>query len=164
MEIKIKNFLIYYLNYRLIVFPIHEYFPFLADAVIKQFNHWELLENCKITQKEKYFKYFLEKEIDFIIDFIKTVFKNLNIRILIVYKETPLDKKYGAWFEDTFKFSRNVKNIVKKKTKYFKEIKKDNLLFINYKGEFKGFKCGDPSGEEIDFLEKIVDKSRVENN
>jgi hypothetical protein len=164
VEIKIKDFLIYYLKYRLIIFPIHEYYPFLADNIVKQFYAWGLLENSRITQKEKYFKYFLEKEIDSIINFIKIVFKSLNVRILIVYKEKPLNEKYNTWFEDTFKFSQSVKSVVKKKTKYFKEIKNDNLLFINYKGKFKGFKCGDPTGEEIEFLEKIIDKKDYTNN
>lgn len=168
MDIKIKQLLIFYLDYRVIVFPVHEYLPHLADNIIKQFKDWELDaavdENKRITQKEKYFKYFLEKEIDSILDVFKIMFKDVNVKILTVYKEKHLHKDYQIWFEDYVKFSNNVKKIFKKKTKYFKEIKNDKLLFNNYKGKFKDLKCGEPTGEEIEFLQKIIDKSVYPNN
>jgi hypothetical protein len=162
-EVKIKNLLIYYLKYRTIVFPIHEYLPHLADNIIKNFKEWGLEDNL-ITQKEKYFKYFLEKEIDVILDMFKMMFHRLNVKILTVYKETSLDKEYQIWFENSDLFSTSVKKIFKKKTKYFKELKKCNLLFKNYKGEFKSIKCGEPTGEEIEFLQKTVDKLLYPNN
>ena len=46
--------------------------------------------------------------------------------------------------------------MLKKKTKYFKYVKKDNLLFINTQGIFKGIKIGSPNGEEIEFLQKAL--------
>lgn len=168
MEIKIKRLLIFYLKYRVIIFPVHEYLPNLADNIIKQFKDWELdaavNENKRITQKEKYFKYFLEREIDSILGTFKIMFKDVNVKILTVYKEKHLHRDYQIWFEDYTKFSSNVKKVFKKKTKYFKEIKNDKLLFNNYKGEFKGLKCGEPTGEEIEFLQKIVDNQIYPNN
>ena len=164
METKIKHLLIFYLKYRIIVFPVHEYLPHLADNIIKLFKDWELAEGTLITQKEKYFKYFLEKEIDSILDIFKIMFKDVNAKILTIYKEKHLHKDYQMWFEDSTKFSSNVKKVFKKKTKYFKEIKNDKLLFNNYKGEFKNLKCGEPTGEETEFLQKIVDKLIYPNN
>lgn len=167
MEIKIKQLLIFYLNYRIIVFPVHEYLPHIADNIIKQFKDWELegiKEDKRITQKEKYFKYFLEKEIESILDVFKIMFKDLNVKILTIYKEKHLHKDYQIWFEDYTKFSDNVKKVFKKKTKYFKEIKNDKLLFTNYKGEFKSLKCGEPTGEETEFLQKIIDNQIYPNN
>ena len=164
MDIKIKQLLIFYLKYRVIVFPVHLYLPHIADNVIKQFKDWELADDKLITQREKYFKYFLEKEIDAILDVFKIMFKNLNVKILTVYKETHIHRDYQIWFEDYTKFSTNVKKTFKKKTKYFKEIKSNKLLFTNYKGEFKNIKCGDPTGEEDEFLQKIVDKLIDQNN
>lgn len=164
METKIKHLLIFYLKYRIIIFPVHRYLPHLADNVIKQFKDWELVKDTRITQKEKYFKYFLEKEIDSILDIFKIMFKDVNAKILTIYKEKHLQEDYQMWFEDYTKFSSNVKKVFKKKTKYFKEIKNDKLLFTNYKGEFKNLKCGEPTGEEIEFLQKIVDKLIYPNN
>ena len=55
---KIKDFLIYYISQRVIVFPLDDYLSILADNIIRDFDEWDLLEDKLITQKEKYFKYF----------------------------------------------------------------------------------------------------------
>jgi hypothetical protein len=151
---KIKNFLIYYISQRIIIFPIYEYLPILANTIIRDFQEWDLLEGKKITQKEKYFKYFLEKELDKILETFIILFKDLNIKIITVYKETLLNSEYSEYFLNYENFSNIVKYKIKKKTKYFKEIKNDSL-FLNTEGYYKNIRVGVPSGEDIEFFYKL---------
>jgi len=153
---RIKDYLVYYLHQRVIIFPINEYQEVLIDNIIKNFLEWGLLDNKVISCKEKYFKYFLEKEIDSILDSFRMMFSDLNVKILTVYKNVEVSDPYKHWFEDNTRFSKALITTLKKKTKYFKEIKKDNLLFINTEGKFRGIKIGIPTGEETEFLQKTL--------
>ena len=161
---RIKDYLLYYIPQRVIIFPINEYQEVIIDNIIKNFLEWGLLDNKVISCKEKYFKYFLEKEIDSILDSFRMMFSDLNVKILTVYKNIEVGDSYKHWFEDNTRFSKVLISTLKKKTKYFKEIKKDNLLFINTEGKFKGIKLGVPTGEETEFLQKTLAKSNTPNN
>ena len=101
---KIKDFLIYYISQRIIIFPIYEYLPILAN--------------------------------------------------ITVYKETLLNSEYSEYFLNYETFSNIVKYKIKKKTKYFKEIKNDSL-FLNTEGYYKNIRVGVPSGEDIEFFHKL---------
>jgi hypothetical protein len=151
---KIKDFLIYYISERIIIFPIYEYLPILANTIIRDFQEWDLLEDKKITQKEKYFKYFLEKELDKILETFIILFKDLNIKIITIYKEVLLNSEYSEFFINPERFSNIVKYKIKKKTKYFREIKNDSL-FLNTEGYYKNIKVGIPSGEDLEFFLKL---------
>jgi len=153
---KIKDFLIYYISQRIIIFPVYEYLPILANTIIRDFNEWGLLEKKLITQKEKYFKYFLEKEVDKILETFIILFKDLNIKIITVYKESLLPSEYIEYFTNPNEFGNTIKKVFKKKTKYFKVIK-NNSLFLNTKGKFKGLKVGIPSGDDLEFFIKTLD-------
>lgn len=154
--LKIKKYLVYYMHQRVIIFPVHEYQEILVNQIIKNFIEWELLDTKLITCKEKYFKYFLEKEIDSILDTFRFIFSDLNVKILTVYNNRELSEDSRHWFEDPSKFNKSLIKILKQKTKYFKNVNKDNLLFINAEGEYKGIKIGNPSGAEIEFLQKTL--------
>jgi hypothetical protein len=53
---KIKDFLIYYIPQRIIIFPIYQYLPILADTIIKDLEDWDLIkQNKRISYKEKIF-------------------------------------------------------------------------------------------------------------
>ena len=144
------------MHQRVIIFPVHEYQEILVNQIIKNFIEWELLDNKLITCKEKYFKYFLEKEIDSILDTFRFIFSDLNVKILTVYNNRELSEDSRHWFEEPSKFNKSLIKILKQKTKYFKNVNKDNLLFINAEGEYKGIKIGNPSGAEIEFLQKTL--------
>jgi hypothetical protein len=161
---RIKDYLVYYIPQRVIIFPINEYQEVIIDNIIKNFLEWGLLYNKVISCKEKYFKYFLEKEIDSILDSFRMMFSDLNVKILTVYKNIEVGDSYKHWFEDHSQFNKVLVKTLKKKTKYFKEAKKDNLLFINTEGKFKGIKLGVPTGEETEFLQKTLAKSNTPNN
>jgi hypothetical protein len=153
---RIKDYLVYYISQRVIIFPIQEYQEIIIDNIVKNFLEWGLLDNKVISCKEKYFKYFLEKEVDSILDSFRVMFSNLNVKILTVYKDTNINDSYDHWFEDSSRFNKVLIKTLKKKTKYFKEIKKDNLLFISTEGKFQGIKLGIPNGEEVEFLQKAL--------
>lgn len=152
---KIKDFLIYYISERIIVFPLDEYLPILANNIIRDFNEWDLLENKLITQKEKYFKYFLEKELDMLLNLFIIIFKDLNVKILTIYKDSVLNSEYSKYFINPEEFGNNIKKLYKKKTKYFKNIK-DKKLFSKTEGTYKGLKIGIPSGEDLEFFKKFL--------
>jgi hypothetical protein len=144
------------MHQRVIIFPIQEYQDILISKIIKNFIEWGLLENKQITCKEKYFKYFLEKELDSILDTFRMMFSDLNIKILTIYKDKEMSLDYQSFFVTPTDFNKALTKSLKKKTKYFKHVKKDNLLFINTQGAFKGIKIGNPNGEEIEFLQKAL--------
>jgi hypothetical protein len=154
---KIKDFLIYYISQRVIVFPLDEYLPILANNIIRNFQEWDLLEDKRITQREKYFKYFLEKELDTILNLFIILFKDLNIKILTIYKDTKLSSEYSKYFINSDEFGNNIKKLYKKKkTKYFRSIKDKDSLFKETKGTYKGLKVGIPSGEDLEFFAKYL--------
>ena len=154
---KIKDFLIYYISQRVIVFPLDEYLPILANNIIRDFEEWDLLDGKLITQKEKYFKYFLEKELDILLNLFIIIFKDLNIKILTIYKDTKLSSEYSKYFINKDEFGNNIKKLYKKKkTKYFISIKENNTLFQKTEGTYKGLKVGIPNGDDLEFFEKYL--------
>lgn len=156
IPLKIKKYLVYYIHQRVIIFPIHEYQEILVGQIVKNFIEWDLLDTKLITCREKYFKYFLEKELDSILDTFRFIFSDLNVKILTVYNNKELSEESKGWFEDSSKFNKTLVKILKQKTKYIKILNKDNLLFINTEGEYKGIKIGIPTGGEIEFLQKAL--------
>ena len=151
---KIKDFLIYYISQRVIIFPINEYLPIITKNIIRDFDEWDLLKDKLITQKEKYFKFFLEKELDKILESFIIIFRDLNIKIFTIYKEDIIiNSEYSKYFMKYSEFGKNIKTIIKKKTKYFKEIK-NPLLFNNTEGYYKSIRLGVASGEDLEFFSK----------
>jgi hypothetical protein len=153
---KIKDFLIYYIAQRVIVFPLDDYLPILADNIIRSFMEWDLLDNKLITQREKYFKYFLEKELDTLLNLFIIIFKDLNVKIFTIYKNNTLSSEYSEYFIDPINFGNIVKKVYKKKTKYYKELK-NNDLFLSTEGSFKGLRVGVPTGDDLEFFSKYLD-------
>ena len=86
---RIKDVLVVYLQQRIIVFPLHFYFNTLMTRVLDRLSEWNLLSNKKqkFTGKEKYFKFFVEKEINDILLEIKIVYNNLNLKTVNELKE-----------------------------------------------------------------------------
>ncbi len=150
---RIKDFLIYYISQRVIIFPIDEYLPIIANNIIRDFEEWDLLNGKTITQKEKYFKFFLNKELDKLLETFIIIFRDLNIKIFTIYRNSSLSSEYSQYFMNIEEFGNNIKKILKKKTKYYKEIKNDSL-FMNTEGYYKNIRVGIPTGEDLDFFAK----------
>jgi hypothetical protein len=153
---KIKEHLLIYLNQRVIIFKIDEYLSHIADNIIRDMDEWGLIGDKKIPQREKYFKFFLEKELDKILESFIIIFRDLNIKIYTIYKNNTLSIEYSEYFEDINKFGNNIKNILKKKTKYFKYINNNKLLFNNTLGYYKTIKVGIPNGDDLEFFNKYI--------
>jgi hypothetical protein len=120
-------------------------------------GEWNLLDNKKITGKEKYFKFFVEKEINDILLEIKIVYKNLNIKIFTIYKETNINLDSSELIEDQNLIIKIIcKQFKKICKKYFSDKISSNLNFLSSNSTFKNLKCGNPSGEEIEFLTKLI--------
>lgn len=151
---KIKEILIVSLEQRIIILPLHLYLNSLLSRVLDRMGEWNLL-NKKITGKEKYFKYFVEKEILDLILEIKIVYKELNLKILTILKKVIIQKNL-EYFEENNSIIDTITSISKKLfKKYFKKIDSENLNFLPSDKKFKGLNCGQFTGEEIEFLTKL---------
>lgn len=153
---KIKDFLIYYIPQRIIIFPIYQYIPILANTIIKDLEDWGLIKEGKlISYKEKYFKFFLEKELDKIISTNIILFKDLKVKIYNIGKDIELPEYYSQYFQYPNNFSNIVNNTINKKTKYFRKIKED-CFFSKTEGVYKNIKVGVPTGEDLEFFHNII--------
>jgi len=117
---------------------------------------WDILDKKLNTQREKNFKYFLEKELDTLLNLFKIIFKDLNVKIFTIYKNNTLSSEYSEYFIDPINFGNIVKKVYKKKTKYYKELK-NNDLFLSTEGSFKGLRVGVPTGDDLEFFSKYLD-------
>jgi len=155
---KIKNSLIVYLQQRIVLFSLDSYINILLIRIFNKMHEWELISAKKITGKEKYFKFFAEKEILDVLNEIKTLYKSLNLKIFTFCKLTKIELKEEFLAEDNcvLKILSNLfKKICKK---YFLDKIPDNVKFYPSDKMYKGLKCGEPTGEELEFLVKISKK------
>lgn len=154
---KIKDTLVVYLPQRIIIFPLNLYYDTLLVRVLDRLFEWNLISDSKkITGKEKYFKFFVEKEIFDILLEIKIVYKELNLKIFTIYKDQQIDLKYKEYIEDEKIISKVICNKFKKiLKKYFFVNLPNNLNFFPSNRLYKGLKCGNPTGEEMEFLTKM---------
>lgn len=160
---RLKDILVVYLSQRIVVFPLHLYINTLLTRVLDRLFEWNLLKNKKIKGKEKYFKFFVEKEINDILLEIKIVYKNLNIKIFTIYKKNYINNisiNHIEYIEDLNQSINCIINQFKKICKkYFTEKIPENLNFNPSNKIYKGLKCGEPTGEEIEFLSRcLIDK------
>lgn len=147
----IREILVVYLEQRIIIFPLHLYLKTLLVRIINRLTDWNLL-NKKISGKEKYFKFFVEKEIQDIILEIKIVYKELNLKILTIYKDLK-QIIFPDFFEENNFVLESICKICKKLfKKYFKILNSENLNFFPTTIKFKGLNCGKLNGEELEFL------------
>lgn len=160
---KIKDSLVVYLHQRIIVFSLHEYFNTLVTRILNRMYDWNLHLSKKISGKEFYFKFFAEKEILDILLEIKTVYKDLNIKIFTFFKKTEISDVNQEYLKTENSVIKTVVNIFKKICKkYFCNKIPLNLTFKGSSRKYKNLLCGDPTGEESEFLIKLLHKSSHE--
>ena len=154
---RIADTLFLYLEQRIIVFPIHFYMNTLITRVIDRLSDWNILSDKKpkIHGKEKYFKFFVEKEINDILLEVKIVFNKFNFKIITIYNQNyNNDFDYINFIENQENIKKSIISIYKKKfKKYFFQT---NLKFLPSNKKFKNLYCGESKGEEIEFLNKII--------
>jgi hypothetical protein len=153
---KIKESLILYLPQRIIIFPLHLYLNVLISRILNRMHEWDLIKDKKISGKEKYFNFFAEKEILDILSEIKSLYKNLNLKIYTFFKETNISSINSEFLKEENLVIKKISLHFKKICgKYYIEKIPSNLNFNQTKNLFKNLKCGDPTGEELEFLIKL---------
>jgi hypothetical protein len=155
---KIKDSLVLYLPQRIIIFPLHLYLNVLMSRVLNRLHEWDLIKDKKISGKEKYFNFFLEKEILDILLEIKLVYKNLNLKVFIFLKDSNFSETNLLYIDSKNQILKKI--ILKFKKicgKYFIYNPNINFNFIQTEKTFKNLKCGEPTGEELEFLIKLKD-------
>ena len=153
---KIKDTLILYLQHRVIIFPLHLYINTLLNNVFSKIDEWGLLkESKKISGREKFFKFFLEKEIESILSTFLLLFKKLNIKIITVFKNQDFQIDYLNFIKDKKELINIINKIFSKKTKYFIKKIPENLLIESSNFSYKDLKVGVISGEIEEFFSSL---------
>lgn len=153
---KIKDTLILYLQHRVIIFPLHLYINTLLNNVFSKIDEWGLLkESKKISGREKFFKFFLEKEIESILSTFLLLFKKLNIKIITVFKNQDFQIDYLNFIKDKKELINIINKIFSKKTKYFIKKIPENLLIEPSNFSYKDLKVGVISGEIEEFFSSL---------
>jgi hypothetical protein len=154
---RIRDTFIVYLQHRIIIFPLHEYLNSFIKRIIEKMDEWYLIKDKKISGKEKYFKFFVEKEINDILLEIKIVYKDLNLKVFTIFKnQENLSLDYEEFFEDKNLVIQSICKCFKKiSKKYFSDKIPLNLKFNTSTNFYKKIKCGDPTGDEIEFLTNL---------
>jgi len=153
----VKESLIVFLPQRVIIFPFYKFGNEFLFKIFKNLQEWDLLKNKKITGKEKYFKYFVEKEISSIINDITIIFKQLNIKIFTLQKDFIVDSNLLNLIEDKDILIKHINKIFLKLMgkKYFHKIS-NNLNFNTSNIMYKNLHCANSTGEEVEFVIKLL--------
>lgn len=153
----VRDSLLVYLPQRVIIFPFYDYGNIFLTKVFLEMEKWDLLKNKKISGKEKFFKYFVEKEFSSIIKDITIIFKQLNFKIFTIYKDFNIHPNLLMYIKENNSILNSIFNIFKNLLgkKYLIKINHE-LKFFSEGKLFKGLKCGISSGEEVEFLIKIL--------
>lgn len=153
----VRESLIVFLPQRVIIFPFYKFGNEFLFRIFKNLQEWDLLKDKKITGKEKYFKYFVEKEISSIINDITIIFKQLNIKIFTLQKDFIIDSNLLNLIEDKDNLIKHINKIFLKLMgkKYFYKIS-TNLNFNPSNIMYKNLHCANPTGEEVEFVIKLL--------
>jgi len=155
----IKDHLVVHLPQRIIIFPFHNYLDSFLTRIVNKYTEWDLLKNKKITGREKYFKFFVEKEISDIIFDIRIVYQNYNIKILTVSKNYTIPDIFDNYIDNKEFVIKSIYKIFKKNCNTYFYDNIPDIFNFNTSGRFyKGLKCVDLTGEETEFIIKITKK------
>ena len=153
----VKESLIVFLPQRVIIFPFYKFGNQFLYKIFKNLQEWDLLKDKKITGKEKFFKYFVEKEILSIINDITIIYKQLNIKIFTLQRNFIIDNNLINLIEDKDILLKNINKIFLKLMgkKYFHKIS-DNLNFNTSSILYKNLHCANSTGEEVEFVINLL--------
>ena len=160
---KIKDSLVVYLPQRIIIFSLHDYLNILISRILNRMHEWEIQLSKKITGREFYFKFFAEKEILDVLLEIKTVYKDLNIKIFTFFKTTEISDLNLEYLNPQNSVLKTIISLFKKVCKkYFCNNIPEDLKFKKSTRKYKNIPCGEPTGEECEFLIKLLHNSSHE--
>lgn len=159
---KIKDLLVVYLHQRIIIFPLHLCINQIVNEIFKKIDDWNLLREKKlISGKEKYFKFFLEKEILDILNSFDIFLKKLNVKIITVYKDNcKIKLDFAPFIKDEKKIIKSIVKGFAKNTKHFFDKVPDKITFEQTNFSYKDLKVGCQNGETEEFLFLLNKKLR----
>jgi hypothetical protein len=158
MNIKDKVYFSYYIKENVIIFDIFEYIEQLGADTIDFMYEWNLFKDNKVIFKPQIIKEFLENKIKNDIQKVVTYSNKINCSILCFFTMKENLTEWSLYFNDCDKFLTLCKKICKKNLPNFIENKTNTISFQNKKGTFFDIPCLIPSGEDEEFLQKLLKK------
>jgi hypothetical protein len=158
MNIKDKIYFSYYIKENVIIFDIFEYIEQLGADTIDFMYEWNLFKDDKVIFKTQTIKEFLENKIKNDIQKVVTYSNKINCCILCFFTMKENLTEWSLYFNDCHKFITLCKKICKKNLPNFIEDKTNATSFQNKKGTFFDIPCLIPSGEDEEFLQKLLKK------
>lgn len=155
---KNKKHFFFYLKENILIFDVSFYIDELAVHVADFLYDWNLLKNGKVSCTDKLIKELICQKIESEIEEFKMIVKNNNCKMLSYFCLNSEPKEWKDVFLDPLKFIKISKKICKKNLPNFLEEKIDQILFKKRKGQFLGFSCIIPSGEDEEFIVRALDK------
>lgn len=164
---KSKSYFFYYLKENILIFDVSNYIDELAVHTIDFLFEWDLLkktdEKFLVTCKQKLLKELVEIKIEKEIEQFKKTVNDNNCKMLSYFSTNSEPKEWKNYFTDPLKFVKICKKICKKNLPNFIETKTSNSLFQKRKGCFLDFSCIIPSGEDEEFIVRMLDKIKKLN-
>jgi hypothetical protein len=158
MELTDKIYFSFYLKENIILFDVYEYIDKLGSDVVDYFDEWNLIKNKKIIFKKQIIDSFIENKIKSDFESVLIISKKINCKILCFYSNKKFKNKWVFYFEDIEKFLKIVIKKCKSTLPNFVQ-KQVNFTFSHKKGCFFDIPCLILSGEEEEFLQKILKKT-----
>jgi hypothetical protein len=155
---KNKKHIFFYLKENVLILDVELYIDDLAYHIVDFVYDWHLLKNDIVKCSDKLIKELISTKIKKDLDFYIKISQENNCRFVSFLNKTNKHKDWHKYFDDYNKFNKFSKNSCKKHLPNFFESKKDYSFFSKRKGNFLNFECVIPSGEDEEFLLKILDK------
>lgn len=157
-EKKVKKYFLYYLKENILIFDISNYIDELSIHVLDFVYDWDLLKNGMVNCSNVLIKELIQTKLQSELDnFIKIANDN-NCKIISFVFNSNETKEWHSFFTDPLKILKICKKICKKNLPNFIELKTDKKLFLNTSGKFLDFPCLNPTGDDEEFLLKVLDK------
>jgi len=167
-QTKAKKYFFYYLKENILIFNTSDYIDELAVYTINFLYDWNLLKpsdtGLLVDCKQKLIKELIEIKIQKEIENFKKIVNDNNCKMLSYFSINAEPKDWKNYFVDPLNFIKICKKVCKKNLPNFIETKTSENLFQKKKGHFLDFLCVIPSGDDEEFVVRLLDKLKKLNN
>lgn len=155
---EIPEYLFFSLKHRLILINYNLLLIIIGTKVIDYINEWNLLKNNKVPNIKKYYFNYLNLIIKEELLKINLIEKQLLSKSYFIFNKIDKSQIWSLFFENCDNFNFQTKSIIKKTTKFATEGD-----FLNFKSSsfYKNVKILEYTGEEEEFLKKLVEKNKI---
>jgi hypothetical protein len=160
---KVKNYFLYYLKENVLIFDISNYIDELSVHVVDFVYDWDLLKDGLVNCSNVLIKELIQTKLQLELNNFLKIAKENNCKILSFLFISSEKKEWHSFFSDPSKVIKICKKICKKNLPNYKELKTEKKLFLNKKGKFLDIPCLIPSGDDEEFLLKVLDKLKTIN-